>query len=145
VGLQSVINKSCTEAELLPIYNDVIDQLRRVLSMLVLDNPSPDSDGDTTMSPAKGPQLCPKLEAWDIFVWQWDAAKDFIPLLRGSEPRQEAVVIYAHFVIMLKKLENQWWLEGWARHLMERVWESLDEEHRQWIRWPIEELGWVPP
>lgn len=148
VELQSAVNKACTEPDLLSIYNDVIEKLRRVLSMLVLDSPGADSrdgDGDMTMSPAAGPQLPPKLEAWDIFVWQWDAAKDFIPLLRGNELRQEAVVIYAHFLIMLKKLENQWWLEGWARHMMERVWTALDEEHRLWIQWPIEELGWVPP
>lgn len=144
--LQSTINKTCTEPELLYIYNDVIDKLRRILSMLVLDS-SPgetarDGDGDTAMAPPSPP---PRLEAWDIFVWQWDAVKDFLPLLRGSEPKQEALVIYAHFLITLKKLENQWWLEGWANHIMERVWASLDEEHRLWIQWPIEELGWVPP
>ena len=146
VDIQSTINKTCSDPELLFIYNDVIDKLRRVLSMLVLDT-SPretplDGDGDISMSAGSGVS---RLEAWDIFVWQWDAAKDFVPLLRESEPKQEAVVIYAHFLVMLKKLENQWWLEGWATHIMEKVWASLDDEHRLWIQWPIEELGWVPP
>lgn len=146
VNLQNEINRTCDDPEVLCIYNYVIDKLRRILSLLVLDtspgDSSRDGDGDTSMASAPA---TPRLEAWDIFVWQWDAAKDFVPLLRGSEPRQEAVVIYAHFLIMLKKLENQWWLEGWATHMMEKVWASLDEEHRLWVQWPIEELGWVPP
>lgn len=134
MDLESSVNRGCKEPDLLPIYQKVIDNLRRVFSMLALD-------GDTATAHA------PKLEAWDIFifVWHWGAAKDFIPLLRGNEPRQEAVAIYAHFLIMLRKLENQWWLEGWARYMMERVWTALDEEHRLWIQWPIEELGWLPP
>lgn len=146
VDIQSTINKTCSDPELLLIYNDIIEKLRRVLSMLVLDTSGQetprDSDGDVSMSAGSG---ISRLEAWDIFVWQWDAAKDFFPLLRGPGPRQEAVVIYAHFLVMLKKLESQWWLEGWATHIMEKVWASLDDEHRLWIQWPIEELGWVPP
>lgn len=148
VDLQAFVNRTCTEPDLLPIYNNVIEQLRRVLSRLVLENhskESPDNDGDTDMTPSTGHSPQPRLEAWDFFVWQWEAIKDFVPLLRGTEPRQEAVMIYAHVLIMLKKLENQWWLEGWARHMMERVWATLDQEHRMWIQWPIEELGWVPP
>ena len=147
MGLQSLVNRSCAEPELLPIYNGVIELLRRVLSMLVLNSAEiEDRNNDANvMSPPTNLLLFHRLEAWDIFLWLWDAAKDFIPLLKGPEPRQESVVIYAHFLIMLKRLENQWWLEGWAMHMMERVWVSLDPEHRLWIQWPIEELGWVPP
>lgn len=142
--LQSAINKSCTEPAILAIYNDTIERLRRVLSM-VFEVPADGDDGDGHSASGTTPKYLPKLEAWDIFVWQWDAAKEFIPLLRETPPQQEAVIIYAHFLIMLKKLEGYWWLEGWAKHMMERVWNCLDEEHRLWIQWPIEELGWVPP
>ncbi|RYP75434.1 hypothetical protein DL769_003828 [Monosporascus sp. CRB-8-3] len=40
---------------------------------------------------------------------------------------------------------GQWWMQGWADHLIERSWSMLDEEHRLLIRWPIEEMGWVAP
>jgi hypothetical protein len=144
MDLQSAVNKSCTELAPLAIYNDTIERLRRVLSM-VFEIPAGGNDGDGHSALGTNPKYLPKLEAWDIFVWQWDVAKEFIALLRETPPQQEAVTIYAHFLIMLKKLESHWWLEGWAKHMMERVWDCLDEEHRLWIQWPIEELGWVPP
>ena len=149
--LQSAVNKTCTNPELLLIYNDVIGNLRHVLSYLVpypygrSGNPDGAAPSPDPSTPRPSYAAAPKLEEWDIFVWQWDSAKDFIPLLRGSDPPQEAMAIYAHFLIMLKKLENQWWLEGWATHMMEMIWASLDEEHRLWIQWPIQEIGWVPP
>ena len=154
VDLQTAVNRSCSDPELLSIYNGVIDHLRNVLGRLMpqppnnatqarqgsLSGPSTPASTSGQLLPASSP-----LEAWDIFVWQWDAAKDFIPLLRGAAPYQEAMTIYAHFLIMLKKLDTQWWLEGWAIHIMERVWACLDDEYKPWIQWPIQEIGWVPP
>ena len=147
VDLQLVVNKCCAEDELLPVYKKAIELLRRVLSMLYSDSVrAEDHDGDgTTMAASPTSLSFPKLEAWDIFLWVWHTAPDFVPLLKGSKPKQEAVAIYAHFLVMLKKLEGPWWLEGWARHMIERVWVLLDQEHRLWIQWPVEELGWIPP
>lgn len=79
----------------------------------------------------------------DAFIWVWQVADDFLPLLQA--PTQEAVVILAYFCVHLKGLENLWWFRGWADHLMSKAWELLDEAHRLWIRWPIEEVGWVAP
>ncbi|KAI0480378.1 hypothetical protein GGR56DRAFT_671493 [Xylariaceae sp. FL0804] len=56
----------------------------------------------------------------------------------------EAVAIFAFFCVLLKRLEKQWWLAGWADHLIAKSFYLLDEEHRLWIRWPLEEIGWVP-
>jgi hypothetical protein len=151
VHLQAAVNRSCTDPGLLSIYNSVIDHLRNALVRLMphASNGTGQDREDSISNPSSPTsaqqQIAPALEAWDIFVWQWDAAKDFIPLLRGSAPHQEAMTIYAHFLVMLKKLENQWWLDGWATHLMERIWNSLDDEYKLWIQWPIQELGWIPP
>lgn len=79
----------------------------------------------------------------DMFLWIWRVADDFLPLLQV--PTQEAVVILVHFCVYLKLMEGQWWLTGWADHLISRAWEILDGEHRLWIQWPIEEAGWVAP
>ena len=123
----------------------MIVHLRRALTRLF---PSVDEDERMGGMPSMGyggSTASKPLEAWDIFIWKWSAAGDFLPLLQGPEARQEAVAIFAHFLIMMKKLENQWWIEGWATHLIEKAWAMLDQERRLWIQWPIEELGWVPP
>ncbi|OHE95460.1 hypothetical protein CORC01_09193 [Colletotrichum orchidophilum] len=124
--LQRLVNKTCGDAALLPVYNRAIDELRRTLSGFLWDG-------------GRG------MDITDAFVWKYLMAEDFLPLLKSPGATQEAVAIFAHFCILLKRLENEWWLQGWATHLISRAWAVLDQDHRLWIQWPIEELGWVPP
>ncbi|OLN87849.1 hypothetical protein CCHL11_00548, partial [Colletotrichum chlorophyti] len=124
--LQRLVNKTCADNNLLPVYNRAIDELRRTLSVFLWDG-------------GRG------MDITDAFVWKYLMAEDFLPLLKSPGATQEAVAIFAHFCILLKRLENEWWLHGWATHLITRAWAMLDQDHRLWIQWPIEELGWVPP
>jgi len=64
---------------------------------------------------------------------------------QATGPAQEAVAIFAHFSILLRHHESHWWLQGWAEHLISRAYEILDAEHRSWIEWPMNEVGWMPP
>jgi hypothetical protein len=65
-------------------------------------------------------------------------SESLVPLLRV--PTQEAVAIFAHYSVLLKHHESRWWLQGWAEHVVMRAQEILDEEHREWIEWPVREL-----
>ncbi|KAM0284405.1 hypothetical protein ACHAQH_001981 [Verticillium albo-atrum] len=134
--LSALVTKAVKDPALLEIYSFAIEHLRRVLTLLV-------ANAEGVATPAMGTGV--RLEGWDVIMWKWTVAKDFLPLLQGAHPAQEAVAIFAHFLILIKKVEDQWWLEGWSTHLMGKVWEKLDQEHRLWVQWPIEELGWVPP
>ncbi|KAK1769385.1 hypothetical protein QBC33DRAFT_533237 [Phialemonium atrogriseum] len=95
-----------------------------------------DGDGD-------GVAAAVEVETTDVFMWIYRVADSFLPFLRV--PTQEAIAIFAHFCVLFKRIRNQWWLEGWADHLISKAYGLLDEEHRLWIRWPIEEMGWLPP
>ncbi|EDO65355.2 hypothetical protein GE21DRAFT_9537 [Neurospora crassa] len=75
----------------------------------------------------------------DAMLWLWAVSDSLVPLLK-IHPTQEAVAIFAHFGILLKHHERQWWLQGWGDHLIMRAKDILDEEHRGWIRWPLEVL-----
>lgn len=66
----------------------------------------------------------------------------FIEMLNQRSPL--ALVVFAHFAVLLKYLGSCWWMQGWPTHLLQEIWEHLDQEHRVWIRWPIEEIGWLP-
>lgn len=143
--LERLVAKTCAEPDLVPIYHAAIGHLRRILGMVI---PEATTTADDAVSSSEGSRVAqqrPWLDIGDIFVWKWTVASDLLPLLREPAVRQEAVTIFAHFLILLKKLESQWWLDGWAAHLMDLVWAALDQEHRLWIQWPVEELGWVPP
>ena len=110
--LRALVNETCQKPEFLPVYNRVIDELRSILSLLVPNKERDEDEGATPASQSTNSGQPPLLEAWDVLVWQWHFSEDFAQLLRGSEPEQEAVAIYSHLLIMLKKLESQWWLEG---------------------------------
>ncbi|KAF4432242.1 Sterol uptake control protein 2 [Colletotrichum fructicola] len=125
-NLRKLIGSNCRDENLLDIYNYAIDELRHPLSLAL-------HGGGHGM------------DIMDMFIWKYFVAEDFLPLLKTPETNQEAVVIYAHFCIVLGKLESQWWLQGWAKHLISQAWALLDESYKPWIQWPMEELGWVPP
>ncbi|KAK4236150.1 sterol uptake control protein 2 [Achaetomium macrosporum] len=169
VDVQSLIHRTCNNPDLIPIYDDMIEQLRRILGLIltpsrgamgaahvhshsqnsqegsgVAQSAVPESSTSATAAVAAPPSWI-KLEAWDILVWQWTQGKHFRPLLDVASPPQEAVVIFAYCLLVLRKLESQWYVEGWADHLMGKTWALLDEEHRHWVVWATEEMGWIPP
>lgn len=80
-------------------------------------------------------------EIADVFNWPYRVTEDYLILLR--QRTQEALSIFAYFCVLLKALDSYWWMNGWSQHLINKLYGLLDEEHRLWIRWPIEEIGVV--
>lgn len=77
-----------------------------------------------------------------LFTWMYKIPNEFLTLIQQSNSR--ALCILAFLCVLLHRLEYNWWFQGWGTHLIERIYTSLDETHRFWIRWPIQEIGWVP-
>ena len=77
-----------------------------------------------------------------VFIWLYHISDDFLKLLKETD--NVALCILGYFCVLLKQVENNWWIEGWAIHLLSQIYSQLDELHRSWIRWPIEQIGWVP-
>ncbi|KAK7912276.1 hypothetical protein PG985_014757 [Apiospora marii] len=117
------------DARLRGIYAHAIEELQK--SFAVLDAVDPQGSG--------GGRRC---ALTDAFVWIFEVANEFLPLLRDAT--QEAVAIFAFFTVFLGRGgSSQWCLHGWAEHLIGRCYALLDEEHRSWIQWPLEEMGWA--
>lgn len=77
-----------------------------------------------------------------VFMWLFKTNDAYFYLLKDHD--KEALCILAYFCVLLKRIEHFWWVDGWAFHLIARVYASLDDVYKLWIRWPIEETGWVP-
>ncbi|KAH7304266.1 hypothetical protein B0I35DRAFT_445422 [Stachybotrys elegans] len=77
-----------------------------------------------------------------IFTWMYKISDDYINMLRHRN--NLALCILAFFCVLLNRLEYNWWLKGWGTHLIDRIYTALDGVHRFRIRWPIQEIGWVP-
>lgn len=81
-------------------------------------------------------------EPSDVFSWLYRVSEEYLSLLR--ENSQESLAILAYFCVVCRLLEDRWWVSGLSHHLMTRIYKTLDLEHRLWIIWPMEELGWLP-
>lgn len=80
-------------------------------------------------------------ESADVFVWLFHITDAYLALLTQRTP--ESLVIFAHFCVVLKRFDSTWYISGWSNHLLAKIYEMLDQQHRLWIRWPIEETGIV--
>ncbi|KAH7024185.1 hypothetical protein EDB80DRAFT_699290 [Ilyonectria destructans] len=77
-----------------------------------------------------------------FYTWLFEISDQYLELLKDAD--SEALCVLAYFSVLLKQLERYWWLEGWGVHLIRRIYMLLDDEYRLLIRWPVEEIGWVP-
>ncbi|KAF2146368.1 uncharacterized protein K452DRAFT_348907 [Aplosporella prunicola CBS 121167] len=112
-----------TPAPLRPTYLTALNDLSRSLAWV-------------TSSPA------PAYESQSTFRWLYCVDNEFVALLQQRKP--EALAIFAHFCVLLKQLDSAWWMRGWMCHLIAGIYYALDEEFRALIRWPMEEIGWLP-
>ncbi|OHW90251.1 C6 zinc finger domain-containing protein [Colletotrichum incanum] len=116
---QALLSRRNLESDTLAVYNQVIERLRDANKCVYV------------------------WEGADALVWIYRSLGDFVPLLGAK--KQEALVLLAHFAVILNRCETQWWLHGWAYHIMSSVYQNLDEDHKMWVYGPANEIGWVFP
>lgn len=139
--LRRVISQAPVDRETMSILEKNIDNLEVSFRATFSESGwAAASDG----SPGSRPDR--NITAWaltsNIYSWLYKMDHQFIEMLNQRSPL--ALVVFAHFVVLLKYLGSCWWMQGWSTHLLQEIWSLLDEEHRMWIRWPIEEIGWLP-
>jgi hypothetical protein len=77
------------------------------------------------------------------FGWLFRMTDGFLERLQQHEP--VPMIIYAHFVVLVRVLEQFWYMEGWTHHIMAGIWELMPREHRPWLDWPTKQVGWIKP
>ena len=68
------------------------------------------------------------------FLWPVIIPQEFLTLLNLRRP--EALIILAHYCIILHHLDNYWWMKGWARHIVENIDREIPDDWRYWIQLP---------
>ena len=121
--LRRFIEATKPDREALRIYNKCIDELAKPFAVVYGRSVS-------------------LFESGNVFTWLYYVESEYLMLLSKRTP--EALAIFAYFCVLIKQLEFNWWLEGMSAHLLSNIFYLLDEDHRLWIRWPMEEVGWVP-
>jgi hypothetical protein len=78
-----------------------------------------------------------------VFRWPIMVKPLYISLLRDRRPM--ALVVLAHYCILLHTLDDRWWLKGWTHQLLHSIYNLLDSSWRESIRWPIEAIRLCHP
>lgn len=72
-----------------------------------------------------------------VFLWPGWLPKPFHPLLYKRRP--EALVILAHYCVLLKHVDSCWYMKGVGTSMLEEINSVLSEEWRPKIRWALEQ------
>lgn len=62
----------------------------------------------------------------------------FSQLIKRRVP--QALIILAHYCVLLDVLDSRWWISGWASRVLRDVLGSLEGPWRQWIEWPVQSV-----
>ncbi|KAI5289264.1 hypothetical protein KEM55_008861, partial [Ascosphaera atra] len=67
-------------------------------------------------------------------AWPASLSNNFMELLIRRRPL--ALVILAHFAVLLRNHEQCWYLAGWDRYLLDAIERSMPGEYEVFLAWP---------
>lgn len=74
--------------------------------------------------------------------WTFRLPATMITKLEEREPI--ALIILAHWAILLRYIRDCWFMERWDQHIVFGVKACLPEAYHAWIEWPEEIVAYVP-
>ena len=70
-------------------------------------------------------------------IWQWAIRLQPGFVERLGELHVIALVLVAHWCVLLVGARLFWWMEGWVETTMAEIRSSLPGEHQHWLQWPL--------
>jgi hypothetical protein len=72
-------------------------------------------------------------------IWPNTIPQKYLELLADQQP--QALVILAHFAVLLHWADNEWFMRGMARYLLDTIRSSVGEGWQGALRWPSSVIG----
>ncbi|KAI4868747.1 hypothetical protein F4820DRAFT_444664 [Hypoxylon rubiginosum] len=73
-----------------------------------------------------------------VLGWIYRMEASFVGCLRAAEPL--ALLILAHYAVLLGTMNNCWFLKSWTEHLIVRVEELLGPDYDALLQWPKDQI-----
>lgn len=73
-----------------------------------------------------------------VFKWPMSVDQDYIPSLRSRQ--QMALVILAHYAVILDGIRDTWWVMGWGSKLIQELNQVVDDEWKSLMVWPVDKI-----
>ncbi|RAH58770.1 hypothetical protein BO85DRAFT_281335 [Aspergillus piperis CBS 112811] len=71
--------------------------------------------------------------------WPFGLESKYLKLLKENDPM--ALVILAHYCLVLHHFRHHWWMEGWSLRVARSIWDHLHESWRPYVSWVVNEVG----
>ncbi|KAF2760271.1 hypothetical protein EJ05DRAFT_474164 [Pseudovirgaria hyperparasitica] len=78
-------------------------------------------------------------ESATVMIWFYHMDPDFVACLQDKEPL--ALIILSYFTVLMKTMEDRWFMRGWVEHILSGIKKSVDARYSGWLRWPMEVAG----
>jgi hypothetical protein len=80
------------------------------------------------------------LTIWDVVqTWPARVSDDFVTLLSDEHPG--ALILLAHYCILLKQLESYWYMKGYSARLLSRIYTRIGQKWHPWMTWPLQDVS----
>ncbi|CAG7930486.1 unnamed protein product [Penicillium olsonii] len=73
------------------------------------------------------------------FCWCFRVPEGFLELLDTRRPF--ALVILAHYAVVLHHLRDSWWMGDWGTRILSQIGDSVPPEWKAHIGWPVDATG----
>ncbi|KAE9368775.1 hypothetical protein N431DRAFT_307463, partial [Stipitochalara longipes BDJ] len=73
-----------------------------------------------------------------VYAWPIKVPEAFFAMVKGQKP--EALVVLAHYSLLLNKVDQLWYMQGMSRRLLHTIHGKIEKEWERWITWPLQEL-----
>ncbi|KAJ5758183.1 Zn(II)2Cys6 transcription factor [Penicillium nucicola] len=87
-----------------------------------------------TSIPLPGPELWPQ-----IFSWLYMLPDVLVNDMQNKQPA--ALLLVSFFSVLLNELDSVWFIQGWPRHILNGVCQSLEDRYHILLSWPLQRLG----
>lgn len=77
------------------------------------------------------------------FCWSFRIPVEFLELLEARRPF--ALVVLAHYAVVLHNLRDSWWMGDWGIKILKEIGDILEPEWQELINWPIDATGCFLP
>lgn len=74
------------------------------------------------------------VEAGMVFLWAYRLSVQFHKDLEAHHPA--ALVLLAHYCVLLRTVDHRWYLNDMARQLLEDIERHINPAYRDWLTWP---------
>lgn len=73
-----------------------------------------------------------------VYGWPIQVPETFFTMVKDQKP--EALILLAHYSILLDKVNQLWYTKGMSRRLLQTIHNKLGKEWECWLTWPLQNL-----